>query len=134
MLGQAEEVEGGLWVVALRLQDGQELWRSDPVAMDLTSQALYGLVQGRALYEFYQQLGSDQIAVLKRGLDDGKTHWLTHVHSGRLVSARVTGRGLEVAVFLGGGVNSPLAQFVNGWPRSIANVPEERADSGSSSR
>ena len=64
--------------------------------MDLTSQALYGLVHGRDLYEFYQQLGSDQIAVLKRGLNDGKSYWLVHVHSGGLLSAQMTSRGLEL--------------------------------------
>ena len=90
------KLKAGCGVVALRLRDGEELWRSAPVAMDLTSQALYGLVHGRDLYEFYQQLGNDQIAVLKRGLEDGRAHWLVHVHSGRLKSAQMTDRGLEL--------------------------------------
>lgn len=94
------KLKAGCGVLALRLRDGQELWRASPVAMDLTPQALYGLVDGRALYEFYQQLGSDQLAVLKRGIDDGKAHWLVHVHhklpAGRLLSARVTASGLEL--------------------------------------
>lgn len=90
------KLKSGCGVVALRLRDGEELWRSSPVAMDLTNQTLYGFVHGRDLYEFYQQLASDQIAVLKRGLDDGKAHWLVHIHSGRLVSAKMTRGGLEL--------------------------------------
>lgn len=90
------KLKSGCGVVALRLRDGQELWRSSPVAVDLAPQAFYGLVHGRDLYEFYQQLGSDQIAVLKRDINNGKALWFVHVHSGRLLSARVTGRGLEL--------------------------------------
>ena len=100
-----KKLKAGCGVVALRLRDGQELWRSAPVASDFAPQAVYGLVEGNHLYEFYQQLNSDQIAVLKRSLQDGKAHWLVHVHhklpKGGLLSARTTAEGLELTC--GGG-------------------------------
>lgn len=99
---RGQKLASGCGVMALSLKDGSELWRSRPVPLDLAPQKTYGLAHGRDLYEFYHQLQTDQIAVLKRGLDNGKQRWLIHVHhrldpiNTELLSARMTAIGLEL--------------------------------------